>query len=412
MARIIIVGAGPAGATLALLLVQRGIAVTLIEASRTFQRIFRGEGLMPSGLDALAQMNLTALLDRIPHRPLDAWEFIINQRFFFRVIEPIEAGGQSCMLVSQPALLEALITAAQAYPHFEFIQNTPVQGLLWQNQRVSGVILAGDRQLSADLVIGADGRASSVRQHAHLQMNQQDQNFNILWFKLASGPQFPAENVFYSILKGRDAFGLFHSSEGNLQVGWALHEHNAEDWKHIDWVERLASTSPPWLAQHICTHADTLERPVLLTVMVGQCSHWSAPGVLLLGDAAHPMSPIRAQGINMALRDVIVAANYLVPILQTQLESGAFSHDGLWKAIDTALPHIQAQREPEIIRVQELQRQEVAQAELLAKSPLLPWTVSLFAPLLRQPVRQSWLRRQRQLRQGVIPISLDVLTDQ
>jgi 2-polyprenyl-6-methoxyphenol hydroxylase-like FAD-dependent oxidoreductase len=137
----------------------------------------------------------------------------------------------------------------------------------------------------------------------------------------------------------------------------------------------------------------------LLSVVVGRCPRWYAPGLLLLGDAVHPMSPIRAQGINMALRDVILAANHLVPLLR----DGATD-----AAIDAVLPQIQTEREPEIIRAQQLHSQEAAQAELLRKSALLRWGVSQLAPLLGKRVRHSWLARQRQLRQGVTQIQLTV----
>lgn len=399
MTQVVIVGAGPTGATLALLLLQRGIAVKLIEASRNFRRVFRGEGLMPSGLDALEQMGLSSMLERIPHRTLDAWEFLIDNRFLFRVDEPMESGGKPCTLVSQPALLEALLNEASIYPNFEFVQSTPVEDLLWSEQRVSGVKLGDDRSICADLVIGADGRNSIVRQRANLHLEQQSQSFDILWFKLADIPRFESENIFYSILHGRHGFGLFRGSEGNLQVGWALHKDAAMDWKRVDWSEMFASASPPWLAEHFRTHADTIERPVLLSVVVGRCPHWWAPGLLLLGDAAHPMSPIRAQGINMALRDVIVAANHLVPLLRE-----GSGHP----AIDAVLPQIQAEREPEIVRAQQLQSQEAAQAELLGKSALLRWAASQLASLIGKLVRQSWLARQRELRQGVTQIQLIV----
>lgn len=111
------------------------------------------------------------------------------------------------------------------------------------------------------------------------------------------------------------------------------------------------------------------------------------------------MSPIRAQGINVALRDVIVAANHLVPLLRE--EAG---HE----VIDAALPRIQAERESEIVRAQQLQGEEAAQAEQLHNSALLRWGASQLAPLLRGSVRRSWLARQRQLRQGLTPIQLTV----
>jgi 2-polyprenyl-6-methoxyphenol hydroxylase-like FAD-dependent oxidoreductase len=400
MTQVVIVGAGPTGATLALLLAQRGINVKLIEASRNFNRVFRGEGLMPSGLEALEQMGLSSMLEKIPHRALDAWEFLINQRSLFRVNEPIETAGKPVTLVSQPAFLDAVINEAKIYSsYFEFLPGTPVQDLLWDNGRVAGVKLGDDRIINADVVIGTDGRNSIVRQRAHISLEQQSQSFNILWFKLADSPRFESENVFYVIIRDRNAFGLFRGSEGNLQVGWTLHEQDAKDWKHFNWSEKFASASPPWLAEHFRTHAGTIERPVLLSVIVGRCQHWSVPGLLLIGDAAHPMSPIRAQGINVALRDVIVTANYLVPLLREKAEFGA---------IDAVLPKIQAEREPEIIRAQQLQGEEAKQAERLVRSATLRWVASNLPPLLRQYVRNSWRDRQRELRQGVTQIRLTV----
>lgn len=399
MTQVIIVGAGPAGATLAYLFTRRGIAVTLIEASPTFRRSFRGEGLMPSGLDALQQMGLASMLDRIPHRALDAWEFWLNQRLLFRVEEPIEPQGQPCTLVSQSALLQALIEQTSTSPQFEFIQGIAVQDVLWQEQRVAGVKLNDGRELHGDITIATDGRNSIVRQRANLAMQHFSRNFDILWFQLPDHPRFEHENVFYSILQDRHAFGVFRSSEGNLQLGWALREPDAIDWQQINWAKRLTAAAPDWLADHCRTHADSLDRPVLLSVVVGRCPQWWVPGLLLLGDAAHPMSPIRAQGINMALRDVIVTANYLVPCLQQSATP---------EAIDAVLSKIQVEREPEIIRAQQLQRAEAAQADQLEHSALLRWGASQFAAVIRQPVRQSWIYRQRQLRQGVTTVQLKV----
>jgi 2-polyprenyl-6-methoxyphenol hydroxylase-like FAD-dependent oxidoreductase len=398
MTQVLIIGAGPTGLTLGLLLAQRGIAVKVIEASRSFRRIFRGEALMPSGLEAIAQMGLTETVAQIPHSTLSAWEFYIENRPVFRVDEPMETTGQPCTLVSQPALLEAVLAQCNNYPNFELIQGSGVQDLLWENHRVSGVKLGNGETIASDLVIGADGRNSIVRQKAHLSLVESPQSFDILWFKLASHPRWAVENVFYSILRGPDAFGIFQGSEGNLQVGWSLPK-NSGDWQEVDWAARLVAASPDWLAAHFNEQRDSLERPLLLSIVVGRAPQWQVPGLLLLGDAAHPMSPIRAQGINMALRDVIVATNYLVPLLR-QNPSPA--------EIDNALYQIQAEREPEIIEIQRLQQAEVAQAELMHNYPIVRHTVSRLAPIIGGAIRKSWLDRQLQLRQGFSPVRLEV----
>ncbi len=405
MSQVVIIGAGPTGLTLAMLLAQRGIQIKLIEASSNFRRTFRGEALMPSGLDAIEQMNLTELVRQIPHRPIDAWEFIIENRSIFRVAEPMEAGGKPCTLISQPAFLAGVLAEASKYPNFEFIAGSPVRDLQWQEDRVAGVILSDDRRIDADLFIGADGRNSIVRTKANLSLNRSAQDYDILWFKLASTPEFATENIFYSILSGSDGFGLFLGSEGQLQVGWSLHQpagDHRKSWQQLDWVTKLAAASPDWLATVFRSQAETLDKPFLLSVTVGICPRWHQPGLILLGDAAHPMSPIRAQGINMALRDAIVAANHLVPV---------FQHQPSPADVDTVLPKIQAEREPEIIQIQRLQAAEIAQGELLRNYPPIRHAISWLAPnipMFQDRIRQSWIDRQLQLRRGYTKVSLEV----
>ncbi len=399
MIQIVIVGAGPTGATMALLLSKKGIAVKLVEASRDFKRLFRGEGLMPSGLDALEQMNLLGLLAEVPHQAIDAWEFLLSGRTLFRVDEPIETNGKHCTtVVSQPHLLAAIIEQAETYPSFEFIQGEPVQDLLSSSGRVSGVKLASGQEITADLVIAGDGRNSVIRKKAGLSLTKLQNNLDILWFKLDSGSFAKSKNIFYSILQGREGFGLFRASSGQFHIGWGLHADDNYDWQQVDWNEKLAATSPPWLAEHILKHRQSLTKPMSLSVVVGRCDRWSIPGLLLLGDAVHPMSPIRAQGINMAFRDVIVAVNHLVPLL-TQTSTDL-------NKIDATLSQIQLEREPEIRRIQQLQAQEVAQAELLRNSAFLRWGAKTFTTIIRPGIRASWLRRQKQLRQGVTKVRL------
>ena len=317
MRQIAIAGAGPTGAAFALLLVQRGITVTLVEAAPDFQRIFRGEGLMPSGIEAIAQMGVSDIIENIPHRELSGWEFILGKNSLFRVDEPVEPGTQPCTLVSQPPLLEGLIARAREYPEFEFIQGIAVKDLLWdKNQRVAGVKLADGREIPSRLVIGADGRNSVIRKVAKIELKREPKNMDVLWFKLTAHPKFVKDNVFSAIGDGENAFAVFHGAEeGKLHLAWTVSPNETVDTQRTtkQWAQMFASTSPSWFAEHFIQHANTVERPIKLSVVVGRCPKWYAPGVLLLGDAAHPMAPIRAQGINVGLRDTIIATNYLVP---------------------------------------------------------------------------------------------------
>jgi 2-polyprenyl-6-methoxyphenol hydroxylase-like FAD-dependent oxidoreductase len=286
MPRIVIVGAGPTGATLALLLARRGIQVTLVEATRDFQRQFRGEGLMPSGLDALYQIGLESLLTTIPHRPLSAWEFWLNDRRLFRADEPLGA-ERPCTLVSQPPLLAALVQAAQANPGFEWVAGTAVKDLLWHGQRVAGVVLADGRRLEADLVIGADGRASVLRQRAELSIETQPQSIDVLWFKLPAPAGYDADNRFCTVVKAGRVFSLFHGAEADtMHLAWAISP--AEPTEQKDWSTTFAALVPPELTAHVRAVKTEISPPVRLSVLVGRCDRWHCPGLLLLGDAAHP----------------------------------------------------------------------------------------------------------------------------
>ena len=390
MSRIVIVGAGPTGATLALLLARAGIEVKLIEAAKNFQRQFRGEGLMPSGLEALKQMNLSRIIDKIPQRKIDSWEILINERSLFKIKEPFEVNKPPCTLVSQPHFLAEVVSEASQYTNFEFLPGSAVKELVKNKTgRTIGVKLASGQEITADLVVGADGRNSLVRKQAEIELTKLSSEIDILWFKLSPGKLLESENTFYSIVRDRNSFGLFRSSTGELNLGWALHQDDDYDWKTTDWRQKLADTAPEWLANHIRAETTTITAPLLLSVVVGRCSQWYKPGVLLLGDAAHPMSPIRAQGINMALQDALFASQHLIDLWQDKKNH---------TTVDKILTQIQETREPAIKKIQKLQQTEFAQAQKLRRFAILRTLVSNFAPLAGLIIRGSWLRRQLKMR--------------
>jgi 2-polyprenyl-6-methoxyphenol hydroxylase-like FAD-dependent oxidoreductase len=406
MSQVVIAGAGITGMTLAYLLAQRGIEVTLIEAATRFDRIFRGEGLMPGGIQALEQMGLLDLL-QLPHQQIHTWEVVVNDRLFLQANEPEDLGIYRPTLISQPLFLESVLKRARAFPSFHFIQGT-VQELLRQGDRsdgrISGVVVRQSGQsIAADLVIGADGRSSAVRRLANLRLEKLDYDSDVLWLRMTAPLAESDRHTFYGFIRDSESLGAYTAWDDSLKMAYILprqqplpHQQR-QDWKTIDWANRIATIAPPSFAKHIRANADTLEPPVLLNVMLARCPQWHKPGVLLLGDAAHPMAPIRAQGINLALRDVIVATNHLLPRLQAR---------GTLEAIDIASQNIQAEREPEIRRCQQLQRQEQDHATQICRSAVLRQMLMWVSPLLRPISGNLWLTRQRQLRFGLQSIRL------
>jgi 2-polyprenyl-6-methoxyphenol hydroxylase-like FAD-dependent oxidoreductase len=401
-ASVAIVGAGPAGAALAGLLAQRGIAVALIERERDFERVFRGEGLMPSGIDALVAMGHGDLLRGLPARRLESWELHIDGEPIFAVREPAELGERAPRVLSQPALLAGLVAQASRSPSFSFLPGASVRDLVRDGGRCRGVRVAtaeGEREIAADLVVGCDGRASLVRQRADLALDRLPESYDVLWFKMPAPERLRDGCAFYLMASRSHQAACYTSWDGRLQYALVLKKGTYAARRGVDWIAELARPAPAWLGEHVLSVRDRVEGPALLDVVVGRCPKWTAPGVLLLGDAAHPMAPIRAQGINLALRDAIVAANHLVPALR--------SRDAA--AIDAAACRVQEEREPEVRRAQTLQHRDAA-----------GWD-SRFAPLLMAFAKRvgkrigryawaqrAWLDAQRDLRFGIGEVRLTV----
>ncbi|HEY8517466.1 MAG TPA: FAD-dependent oxidoreductase [Candidatus Binatia bacterium] len=400
--KVVVVGAGPAGAATALLLARAGVDVTLVERETSFDRVFRGEALMPSGVDALHEMGLGSALDQLGARRLEGWEIFIDGEPIFRVPEPIaELGERAVRIVPQPALLERMVAEARREPAFHLLTGAGVRDLLHADGRVRGVSVlgaSGAQELEADLVIACDGRASTVRARAGLELVRSPEHYDVLWFKMPAPDELRERCSFMMFASATTQAACYTSWDGRLQFALVLRKGAYRERRGAAWLDELVRPLPRWLADHVQAVRGDVEGPVVLDVIVGRCRRWSAPGVLAIGDAAHPMAPIRAQGINVALRDAIVTANHVV----------AAARAG-WGAerLAAATEAVQREREPEIARAQTLQHRDAR-----------GWN-SRFAPLLlgvakrlgkriggRAWAQRAWLEQQRDLRFGIGPVKL------
>ena len=185
---VVIVGAGPAGAALALLLARNGVDVTLLERETNFERVFRGEGLMPSGVDALLQMGLGGMLTSLPSRLLESWDLFVEGREIMRVPEPYEELGERAMrIIPQAQFLERIVEEASKHSSFNFVRGAKVRDLLIKDDQVAGVVLRtgeGDREIRAELVVGCDGRGSLNRTRGGLEPKLLPGQYDVLWFKM------------------------------------------------------------------------------------------------------------------------------------------------------------------------------------------------------------------------------------
>jgi 2-polyprenyl-6-methoxyphenol hydroxylase-like FAD-dependent oxidoreductase len=385
MAHVIVVGAGPAGAALAFLLARRGLAVTLVERHTDFAREFRGELLLPGGLEALEQMGLCGALEGVPHVSFEALELFVNARRRARVtLDPDVFGRLGPRWMSQPALLEMLCAQAARFPGFRLERGATARGLIDRDGRTVGVRVldaSGERELRGDLVVGADGRSSVVRRRAGLPESRDAIPMDVVWFKLPLPEYARRERVLRAYLGHGHLLIAAPVPDGRLQVAWIIRKGSFGELRERgleEWSETLAGHVSPDLAGHLHEHRREASDPFLLWTVADRVREWARPGLLVIGDAAHTMSPVGAQGLNIALRDAVVAANHLVPAL----EAGA-----LPGALDAAARAVQAEREPEVSRIQRLQAQPPR--VLFNPSPWARLAVRWLAPLAAAQIRRG-----------------------
>jgi 2-polyprenyl-6-methoxyphenol hydroxylase-like FAD-dependent oxidoreductase len=350
VAHVLVVGAGPAGAGLAYLLADRGIEVTLLERQLDFAREFRGEVLLPGGIEALEQMGLGAVLQRVPQRQPSALAVYFQRKLVLSLeADPALFGGRSPLAVSQPALLEAVVAAAAQRPAFRLLRGATLRDLLREGERVVGVRVhtaEGERTLRADLVVGADGRASAVRRRGGFEAREQAPPMDIVWFKVPALDGFRGARGYVG---SGHLLIAYQSWDDRIQIAWAILKGTFGELRRRgieDWVAEMAQHVSPDLAAHLRAHRDALVHPFLLDAVSDRVTQWSRPGTLLLGDAAHTMSPVGGQGLNVALRDAITAANQLVPALRG---------DARPDRLDAAARAVEAERVPEIAAIQRAQ---------------------------------------------------------
>jgi 2-polyprenyl-6-methoxyphenol hydroxylase-like FAD-dependent oxidoreductase len=361
---------------LGLLLARAGIEVIVLEKHADFLRDFRGDTIHPSTLEVIAELELLDELLRLPHQKVAA----IAAKFGDTEVAiadfshlPTRCGFIAMM--PQWDFLDFLARHAARYPQFTLRMNAAVTSLIEREGRVAGVVI-GNQPLEADLVIGADGRHSTVREQAGLEVEDLGAPIDVLWFRLTRRPSDPEATM------GRFDVGrlfIMINRGGSWQCGYVIPKGAADAVRAKGLaafgsdIARLA----PFAADRVQELADW-EAVKLLTVRVDRLRRWHRPGLLCIGDAAHAMSPVGGVGINLAIQDAVAAAN----ILAGPLRKGLLQEDVLAK--------VQARREWPTRVTQRLQ--VLVQDRLLMR--VLQSTKPLRPPLLVRLLSRSALLRR------------------
>ncbi|ORV59890.1 remO protein [Mycobacterium fragae] len=294
----------------ALLLARAGIQVVVLEKHNDFLRDFRGDTVHPTTLRIMDELGLIDEFLRLPHTKINrvAFDTDGSLRTFgnFKVLKWLRFKEPYIALMPQWDFLDFLAEKASAYPEFTLIRNAEVKELVFDGDRVAGV-RTPELEVRADLVVGADGRASAVRAAAGLETATAHSPMDVLWFRLKWRPGDP-EELFAIIRKGLLMAMIYRGDY--WQVAHLMPKGaDPRDGSLEAFKERLVSARP-----ELREHVDDLrswDDTSHLDVRVDRLKTWWRTGLLCIGDAAHAMSPAGGVGINLAVADAVAAANIL-----------------------------------------------------------------------------------------------------
>ncbi len=313
-----IVGGGPAGMKLGLLLARAGVNVIVLEKHADFLRDFRGDTIHPSTMEILYELGVLDEFLRLPHQEVaNISAKIGSETFRIADVSRLRTHCRFVALMPQWDFLNFVADQAQRYPNFTLLMQTEATALSEHDGIVAGVearMRDGPHVIRAELVVGADGRHSIVRESAGLKGVELGAPMDVMWFRLARRPADPAETagrvvagaLFIQIYRGEHwQCGLVIPKGANE----AIRQGGLESFRG-----RLAEIEPT-LKERVSELRDW-EQIKLLTVQVDRLTRWYRPGLLCLGDAAHAMSPIGGVGVNLAIQDAVAAANVIAAPLR------------------------------------------------------------------------------------------------
>jgi 2-polyprenyl-6-methoxyphenol hydroxylase-like FAD-dependent oxidoreductase len=324
--RCCIAGGGPAGVMLGFLLARAGVDVVVLEKHADFFRDFRGDTIHPSTLELMYEMGLLEEFLKLPHQKLERMTAQVGDESFRMIdLTHLPTHCKYIALMPQWDFLNFLAARGRRYKSFDLRMQAEATDLIEEGGRVVGIRARtpeGELVIRADLIVGADGRRSTVRERAGLVSDDYGAPMDVLWFRL------PRKQSDQSATFGHIEAGvmMIMLNRGDYwQCAFVIPKGGIDRVKAagLDAFRKRVVMMSPYLADRI-DELKTWDDIKLLSVAVDRLRQWWRPGLICIGDAAHAMSPIGGVGVNLAVQDAVAAANRLAAPLKV---SGAKDDD-------------------------------------------------------------------------------------